>query len=81
MESYAFQNYKILNLIGEGSFGKVFKAAENDTKNVVALKILIKVRFIFQAKIKNKINLFFFSEGDRQKNCRLSNKKQIFIKS
>lgn len=44
MECFTFQNYKILHLIGEGSFGKVFKAAENETKNVVALKILIKVR-------------------------------------
>lgn len=43
MESFSFQNYKILHLIGEGSFGKVFKAAENDTQNVVALKILSKV--------------------------------------
>lgn len=45
MESFSFQNYKILHLIGEGSFGKVFKAAENETNNVVALKILIKVSF------------------------------------
>lgn len=43
MEPTVFQNYKILNLIGEGSFGKVFKAAEVDTNNVVALKILLKV--------------------------------------
>ncbi|CAO1343477.1 unnamed protein product [Diamesa hyperborea] len=42
MEPTVFQNYKILNLIGEGSFGKVFKAAEVDTNNVVALKILLK---------------------------------------
>lgn len=45
MESFSFQNYKILHLIGEGSFGKVFKAAEKETDNVVALKILIKVSF------------------------------------
>lgn len=43
LEPTVFQNYKILNLIGEGSFGKVFKAAEVDTNNVVALKILLKV--------------------------------------
>lgn len=44
LDSFTFQNYKILHLIGEGSFGKVFKAAENETQNVVALKILLKVR-------------------------------------
>jgi len=43
MEQNTFNNFKILHLIGEGSFGKVFKAAEIDTKNVVALKILLKV--------------------------------------
>lgn len=47
MDSFTFENYKILHLIGEGSFGKVFKAAENETKKNVALKILIKVSFIF----------------------------------
>lgn len=43
LDSFTFQNYKILHLIGEGSFGKVFKAAEVDTQNTVALKILLKV--------------------------------------
>lgn len=43
METHTFENYKILHLIGEGSFGKVFKAVEADSKSVVALKILIKV--------------------------------------
>lgn len=50
MEGFVFTNFKLLSLIGEGSFGKVFKAAENETKNVVALKVLTKVselRFIF----------------------------------
>jgi serine/threonine protein kinase len=42
-DSFTFQNYKILHLIGTGSFGKVFKAAEVDTQNVVALKVLSKV--------------------------------------
>jgi serine/threonine protein kinase len=42
-DSFTFQNYKILHLIGTGSFGKVFKAAEIDSQNVVALKVLSKV--------------------------------------
>lgn len=48
LESFGFQNYQILSLIGEGSFGKVFKAvekkADKKSQNVVALKILLKVR-------------------------------------
>jgi serine/threonine protein kinase len=43
LDSVAFQNYKIISLIGNGSFGKVFKATELDTQNVVALKVLNKV--------------------------------------
>uniref|UniRef100_A0A336MIK8 non-specific serine/threonine protein kinase n=1 Tax=Culicoides sonorensis TaxID=179676 RepID=A0A336MIK8_CULSO len=36
------ENYQISVLVGEGSFGKVYKATEKKTKNVVALKILSK---------------------------------------
>lgn len=37
------ENYSISHLVGEGSFGKVYKATEKSTKNTVALKILSKV--------------------------------------
>ncbi|KAG8303443.1 Serine/threonine-protein kinase 36 [Homalodisca vitripennis] len=36
------EGYKILCLVGEGSFGRVFKAKRRDTKEVVALKIIRK---------------------------------------
>lgn len=58
MESITFENYKILHLIGEGSFGKVFKAAENGTKTVVALKILKKVCCIIYLFKKNNHEIF-----------------------
>lgn len=37
------ENYKISVLVGEGSFGKVYKATDRKTKDTVALKILSKV--------------------------------------
>lgn len=38
------ENYNISVLVGEGSFGKVYKATDRKTKNTVALKILSKVK-------------------------------------
>ena len=32
------ENYRILQVIGEGTYGKVFKAQERDTGRVVAIK-------------------------------------------
>lgn len=37
------EDYKISVLVGEGSFGKVYKAIDRKSKNTVALKILSKV--------------------------------------
>lgn len=36
------ENYTILSLKGEGSFGKVYKATDKASKKVVALKVLSK---------------------------------------
>lgn len=36
--------YEILGTIGNGSFGVVHKAKETSTENIVALKIVDKVR-------------------------------------
>lgn len=47
MDSYNFDNYKIERLIGEGSFGRVYKAEDRDSKKFVALKVLAKVRMNF----------------------------------
>jgi len=32
------EQYKIIHLIGEGTYGKVFKAVERETGSVVAIK-------------------------------------------
>lgn len=58
------KNYKILNLIGEGSFGKVFRAADRNNDNIVALKILSKVSEFNEILNKNKkfIKIFLFTE-------------------
>lgn len=52
MEINTFENFKNLKLIGEGSFGKVYKA-ENESNTVVALKILTKVRRLLMM-VKNQ---------------------------
>ena len=37
------ERYKVLELIGEGSFGRVFRGQERDTGRIVALKLIPKV--------------------------------------
>lgn len=34
------QNYEILRLLGQGSYGRVFKCLKLDTKETVAIKVL-----------------------------------------
>lgn len=43
MDSY----YEIFNLIGEGSFGKVYKARCRQTNQLVAYKVISKVGYSF----------------------------------
>ncbi len=39
--------YEIFNLIGEGSFGKVYKARCHQTNALVAYKVISKVSIVF----------------------------------
>lgn len=39
-------NYEVFNLIGEGSFGKVYKARCRRTNRVVAYKVISKVTLL-----------------------------------
>lgn len=38
--------FHVIKLIGEGSYGRVYKATDKTTKNYVALKIIAKVKCI-----------------------------------
>lgn len=40
------ENYIVLSFIGEGSFGRVFKAKHKDTDGIVALKVIRKVGLV-----------------------------------
>ena len=39
---FFFGDYKVLYLVGKGSFGRVYRAAHRETGKVVALKVLRK---------------------------------------
>lgn len=43
---FTMDKYSISNLVGEGSFGKVYKAIDKQNKTTVALKIISKVRLL-----------------------------------
>lgn len=40
------ESYVVISFVGEGSFGRVFKAKHKETDAVVALKVIRKVCFI-----------------------------------
>jgi len=52
--------FNVISLVGEGSFGRVYKAIEISSKSIVALKIISKV-IIWKLYILkfNLIALFF----------------------
>lgn len=39
------ENYEPLSLVGEGSFGRVYKARNRSTNEIVALKVIRKVSY------------------------------------
>jgi fused-like protein len=46
------ENYDVLGLVGEGSFGRVYKAKYHRTDEIVAIKIIRKVRTIGTVTLK-----------------------------
>ncbi len=78
-------HYKILNLIGEGGMGKVYKARSTKTNQIVALKILNRgvtesedgmIRFQRESKIgiemANKNIVRFYETGEQEGQCYLA---------
>ena len=47
-----FQDFEILDLIGEGSFGKVYKCKKKDNGQILALKVMKKQFLIQNHQIK-----------------------------
>ena len=39
-DGFFYKDYKVLYLVGAGTFARVFRAVHNDTKDIVALKVL-----------------------------------------
>lgn len=38
----SFKDFEVIELIGEGSFGRVFKVKKKDNENIFALKVMRK---------------------------------------
>ena len=56
--------YKVLDLIGEGSFGRVFRGVQRDTGANVALKLIPKVN---QSGYLTSISLRLYLAGGSQR--------------
>lgn len=44
------ESYVVISFVGEGSFGRVFKAKHKETDAIVALKVIRKVCFYLGVK-------------------------------
>lgn len=53
-------NYQLCAMIGEGSFGKVFKAVHRTSNSVVAVKFIFKVKRCFVWQTNACSHAFFF---------------------
>jgi len=51
-----FSDFEILELIGEGSFGRVFKAKKKDNGQILALKVMRKQYLIANHQIKYAVS-------------------------
>ncbi|CAD8136321.1 unnamed protein product [Paramecium octaurelia] len=53
----SLQNFELISVIGQGGFGKVYKARLQKTKNlIVALKVMSKVRVIQKKSVSSVMN-------------------------
>ncbi len=65
---HIFYRYEILSTLGQGSFGKVYKAFDHKEKKQIALKIIRnKKKFEFQANIEIKVLLDIKKHDEKDK--------------
>lgn len=56
------ENYEVMRLVGEGSFGRVFQAKQKADSRIVALKVISKVRSFDYIKIVYQSHGFHYVE-------------------
>lgn len=52
--------YEVIGTLGEGSFGRVYKAKQLSTQTFVALKVISKVNIMFFSTVGFYIKFFCF---------------------
>lgn len=67
MSAKVVENYSLLEVIGSGQYGKVYKALNIKTNSLVAIKVVKIEKFkevpkVFKFKINNKLEEFTMNE-------------------